>query len=1144
MIPDAGAGEKEAAVVFVHGLFSSAQTWSGLVARIAADAELGAHFDVFRMEYPSPKVRSNPLTAIPDYDTIADFMSTYLDVQVAGYRKVVLVSHSQGGLIVQRYLAKSIRRGYARRLRRIRAVIMLACPNSGSDFALVLRRLAKFWKHPQEAQLRPIDKDVAEAQQVVLEHIQYAKTVDAQNCPIPIHLYAGMEDNVVKPASASGMFPEVKALPGDHFTIIEAKSPDSLVFLALRSHLREVLGSVVDADPDAPGTSDTVAVRPDSGPAPRGAEAVRHNLTAPGVFFDRERELRHALAGLASSNPVVSISGLGGMGKSALANRIGRALVNAETGSAQRYFDLVVWSDQGMGGRPLDALIDSISDVLDYRYLRALAMPDKLNRAIEHVNSVKCLIIIDNFDEPRDRAIREFVARIDPATSKVLITSRFRYSRDAWPVDVGGLNDQARTDLALEEGRRLGIEAITAAQDTLIREYLDATGGNPLAIRLTAGQMRYGGDDLRAAITRLRTAADRDIFPAIFDRSWHDLLSADESARTIIMAVALHPVTASREAIAFVLGARVEDQRRAIAEIVETSLVDMFHAAPGAPGRLRLHPLTRAYALHQLQEAPERKARIETRLIDYYRRFATTHRDIYLDPDRVRLLESERDNILAFAQLAFERAGGVRADCLDVIEFAESMAGFLWGRGYWRDRIRLCENAAIAARVAGEPVARARQFALIGRAHAWLGRYADARRCLALSEEALPVSATDAQRRETLRLRGHIATRTGDYVAARALFERILTTAPHTADDEGRAATLVELGVCAVQEGEFLDARARFEEALELDEQMGAIEGAAVSLSHLANTYYQLGDNAGAGPLFARGVELADRVDRPATSGRCHLGLAKISVLERDHPRAEQHARAAAAVFARLGMAEMTAEAELIAGNLGAAVDPRASISGLLRHCRAVILDFDDTLSATALSRWPVLRRTAARFGVDLEVDTIRAAWGLRFDELIAALVPTLDPDEFVAAYRIGMAAEKPIPTPGAIQLVAALQRRRLPRMIVGSGKHELIVQDLRTLGIARYFADDDIFGQEQTGAHKPDPAVLRQPLRRLADRGIAPAEIVSIGDSVRDMQAAWGNDVPFIGVLTGVESRSEFHRAGLPAQLVAADLSLLRLWL
>ncbi|MEG8183120.1 alpha/beta fold hydrolase [Nocardia terpenica] len=1354
------------AVVLVHGLFSSQATWSDIDARIGEDPALGVRCDLFHMTYDSPRVRLHPLRAIPDYDVIADDMATFLDVEVAGYAKVALVGHSQGGLIIQRYLARMIGAGRARDLARIKAVVMFACPNSGSELGILFRRVAKFWFHPQERQLRPLNEKVAEAHRVVVQRIQYAATVDAQNCPIPIHVYAGTTDKVVTPTSARGAFPNAKALPGDHFSIIEAKSSTARTFTALRSHLLTVLGGgdpgqkhagitvvggpagttavggpagttvvgtpagttvvgtpaeMTTAGPptemtavDTPtgittvgtpsgmtmagtpigmttegppteamagpptrmttaGTATetmagppvemtegpatemtagapagatttgppvgmtmagpptettagaparTTAGAPDgttegspagtaaAGPPPRttmagplggtatagtsaeaamagapggaamagaagegsagppGASggswlletpvrtpvsesgagvAVRHNLVRPSdAFFDRVGELRRVLEGLASHRRVVSISGLGGMGKSALANRTAWRCVGGESAGGAPCFDTIVWCDRSTG-RTLDALLDTVSRVLGYPHLRALPMPDKLDRAVERINDERCLLILDDFDDTCDRDIPDFLARIDATRSKVLVTARQRYSGEAWSVDIGGLDEPARRDLVLEEAHRLGMAELTRGSLDLMADYLAATGGNPFAIRLTLGQIRYG-DELNSVTAHLRSASDAALFDAIFDRTWHRLPTEFGGAETIILCIALHPASVSREAIEFVLDARGAQVSREIRRIVDASLVDIVRGGLTSSGRFRLHPLTRAYALRRLAGDEQRRAYLQDRLIRYYRDFAVAEAEVCARADRVRALEVERDNVVAFAESAFARAmvSRERTDLLDVVRYAEAMAGFLWGRGYWRDRLRLCGNAASAAEAAGEAVALARQCALIGRVHVRLGDYAEAARWLARSEAALPRDASGADRRETIRLRAHIASRTGDPAAARTLYRTVLESAAATADDEGRAATLVELGMCAVREGELADAIATFEQARRLDEQAGAVEGMAITLSHLAHALYESENVRDARPLFERGLELATRVNRPSTRGRCHLGLAGIEVSERRFAEAGRHAAAAGELFGLLGMAEPAAEAALIAENLPRAageVGPlRPTVPELLAGCRAVVFDFDDTLAATMRARWPVLRRTAAEFGVELEISTIRAAWGRPFDALVRALVPTVDPAVFVPRYREAMAAQPPRPTPAAVSVLRRLRQRGVSLSIVGSGSRALIVQDLVALGVLDCF--DEVRGCEQSEVHKPDPRVLHPTLAALSAAGVARGQVLYIGDSVRDHLAATGNGVAFLAVLTGLETREDFLRAGLARNLVLGSLSQLRMWL
>ncbi|WP_435205058.1 effector-associated domain 2-containing protein [Micromonospora sp. bgisy143] len=226
-------------VIFVHGFLSSAATWSPLLRLIETDADLG-FLDLHPFEYPSPPISLNPLRRIPDINDIADSLRTYLAQIGSGHSGIVLVTHSQGGLVVQRMLARTLAVGCGPELARIRRIVLFACPNSGSDLALLLRR-GGLWRHPQERELRPLDQAISDAHRIVVNQIIHATTVTPATCPISVVAYAGDRDGVVTPVSARSVFPEVGVLPGDHFSIIKPDSHEHRTYVALKRHLKEAL---------------------------------------------------------------------------------------------------------------------------------------------------------------------------------------------------------------------------------------------------------------------------------------------------------------------------------------------------------------------------------------------------------------------------------------------------------------------------------------------------------------------------------------------------------------------------------------------------------------------------------------------------------------------------------------------------------------------------------------------------------------------------------------------------------------------------------------------------------------------------------------------------------------------------------------
>lgn len=256
----------QGAVVFVHGIISSPAAWTPLVRMLEKDAKVSYSYRLLRFEYRSPKFDLRPDRRIPDYNTIADSLSTFIDVECAEYTHLVLVGHSQGGLIVQRYLARMLTEGRGGDLHRIRRIVLLACPNNGSELLLILRKSARFWMHPQERELRPLVNSVVEAQRRVLSGIVFATSISPSSCPIPFSVYAGEADNVVTPASANGVFPRVGALPGDHNSILQVRSADNRTFTTLRAHLLaacETPKSAPNLDPHLrQRESSTAPVRP------------------------------------------------------------------------------------------------------------------------------------------------------------------------------------------------------------------------------------------------------------------------------------------------------------------------------------------------------------------------------------------------------------------------------------------------------------------------------------------------------------------------------------------------------------------------------------------------------------------------------------------------------------------------------------------------------------------------------------------------------------------------------------------------------------------------------------------------------------------------------------------------------------------
>ena len=231
-------------VVLVHGFWSSPATWDLLAAKIENDPELDG-IRIHRFGYRSPKFRMPGLPLrIPDYDDIAQVFPAFLKARIPDSGSVVIVTHSQGGLILQRFLAWMLSEGRGRDLAQIKLAIMLACPNEGSEYLASMRAAAGISMHPQAKALHVLNSEVSEARRIVLRQIVNADHTDERYCRIPFYVYSGASDNVVRRPSGQSIFPQVGVLPGDHFSILDPDSPGNLTFETLKVHLLEAGGSI------------------------------------------------------------------------------------------------------------------------------------------------------------------------------------------------------------------------------------------------------------------------------------------------------------------------------------------------------------------------------------------------------------------------------------------------------------------------------------------------------------------------------------------------------------------------------------------------------------------------------------------------------------------------------------------------------------------------------------------------------------------------------------------------------------------------------------------------------------------------------------------------------------------------------------
>jgi pimeloyl-ACP methyl ester carboxylesterase len=220
---------RDHAVVFVHGFGSTPACWDTLRALLGADERIAARFDLTCFGYETSWMNFNLLRRIPRIDEVARSLEQHLEHGLRRHAGITLVGHSQGGLVIQRYLANKLQAGKGEDLARIRQVLLIATPNLGSGLMSGLRRfMSHFFCNPQERALRIFDPEISDIRAVISERVVGATARGPEKWPIPVTCFWGKSDSVVLEASARGAFDSENAVPlnGDHFTVLRPSGRD------------------------------------------------------------------------------------------------------------------------------------------------------------------------------------------------------------------------------------------------------------------------------------------------------------------------------------------------------------------------------------------------------------------------------------------------------------------------------------------------------------------------------------------------------------------------------------------------------------------------------------------------------------------------------------------------------------------------------------------------------------------------------------------------------------------------------------------------------------------------------------------------------------------------------------------------------
>jgi membrane protein implicated in regulation of membrane protease activity len=175
----------------------------------------------------------------------------------------------------------------------------------------------------------------------------------------------------------------------------------------------------------------------DVNPEQKSSSTPCHNLPYRCErFWGRTDEINRALKGLDLRYPIVSIEGMGGVGKTTLAIEIAHRCITDCDRILKTPFTVIAWVSAKEKPEKkiwLEDVINTIAQLLKHDDFTYLTLDLKRAKITEELSQNRILIVIDNYESIEDRELDSWIQDI-PEPSKVLITSRHGQMRTVWPI--------------------------------------------------------------------------------------------------------------------------------------------------------------------------------------------------------------------------------------------------------------------------------------------------------------------------------------------------------------------------------------------------------------------------------------------------------------------------------------------------------------------------------------------------------------------------------------------------------------------------------------------------------------------------------------------------------------------------------------
>lgn len=308
---------------------------------------------------------------------------------------------------------------------------------------------------------------------------------------------------------------------------------------------------------------------------------------------------------------IVALDGLGGIGKTALADQTTRDFIQTTR------FDEIAWITakhthlstlgrlQIESGRPaltFPMLVDKLANQFDLPQQDELTQLDRQRLVKYFLRDRACLIVIDNLETVADYHNLLPELRKWQRPTKFLLTSRLRLldEPNVFSLSLKELTIDSAFNLIRFEAERTGFTDLAKASNADLQAIYNAVGGNPLALKLIIGQLRF--HSLSYVLKRFGQASSQPSEAGIFDYIYREIWETldDDHKMTLLALTQAGETGFSLDHLAEISSLSIDSVSHSLEKLILLSMVDM--SGNLLERRYRLHRLTEVFLLKMFTE--------------------------------------------------------------------------------------------------------------------------------------------------------------------------------------------------------------------------------------------------------------------------------------------------------------------------------------------------------------------------------------------------------------------------------------------------------------------------------------------------------------------------------------------------------------